>query len=229
MNDTIMGRIGCRVKSSYEFDQPWRELTKGLEGFSTANLADGMKGFYCMDMGIRPMVPGAKMLGPALTVKLRPGDNLMLHKATELVKDGYIVVCDTQGCTSYALLGELMASALKKQNAGGIVIDGVIRDCEEVIEVGLPVYARGAVSCAGDKEGPGEINVPVCCGGVVVRPGDFIAADASGVVVIPREDVADVAAGAKKKTDYEEVRRQEIADGNIVKDNINRILSAKCV
>ena len=85
MNDTIMGRIGCRVKSSYEFDQPWRELTKGLEGFSTANLADGMKGFYCMDMGIRPMVPGAKMLGPALTVKLRPGDNLMLHKATELV------------------------------------------------------------------------------------------------------------------------------------------------
>lgn len=105
MNDTIMGRIGCRVKSNYEFDQPWRELTKGLEGFSTANLADGMKVFYCMDMGIRPMVPGAKMLGPALTVKLRPGDNLMLHKATELVKDGYIVVCDTQGCTSYALLG----------------------------------------------------------------------------------------------------------------------------
>ena len=100
MNDTIMGKIGCRVKSSYEFDQPWRELAKGLEGFSTANLADGMKGFYCMDMGIRPMVPGAKMLGPALTVKLRPGDNLMLHKATELVKDGYIVVCDTQGCTS---------------------------------------------------------------------------------------------------------------------------------
>ena len=63
----------------------------------------------------------------------------------------------------------------------------------------------------------------------MVRPGDFIAADASGVVVIPREDVADVAAGAKKKTDYEEVRRQEIADGTIVKDNINRILSAKCV
>lgn len=118
MNDTIMGRIGCRVKSNYEFDQPWRELTKGLEGFSTANLADGMKGFYCMDMGIRPMVPGAKMLGPALTVKLRPGDNLMLHKATELVKDGYIVVCDTQGCTSYALLGELMASALKNRMRG---------------------------------------------------------------------------------------------------------------
>ena len=105
------------------------------------------------------------MLGPALTVKLRPGDNLMLHKATELVKDGYIVVCDTQGCTSYALLGELMASALKKQNAGGIVIDGVIRDCEEVIEVGLPVYARGSVNCAGDK-GRGDQ-----CSGLLRRRG----------------------------------------------------------
>lgn len=227
MKSAVTGSIGFRIRENHIFATPWRELVKDIETFSSDNIADGVKGMYCMDAGIRRMFPCKKILGPALTIKLRPGDNLMLHKAVEMVGDGYIIVADTMGCMSHALMGELMAIALTKQGAGGMVIDGVMRDVDDVARMGFPVFARGSVSCAGDKEGPGEINFPVCCGGMVVNPGDFVIGDASGVVVIPRDDVAEVAAGTRKKLDYEAVRKREMDEGKIIKGNINDILRQK--
>src|SRR5450830_274583 len=125
------------------------------------------------------------LCGPALTVRVRPGDNLMIHKAMMLAQAGDVIVIDGGGDLTQALVGGLMrVTALAKQ-LGGFVIDGAVRDLVEWDEGGMPVYARGHTHRGPSKEGPGEVNVPVCCAGLVVQPGDLVLGDADGVIAIP--------------------------------------------
>lgn len=131
-----------------------------------------------------------KLCGPAFTVRIRPGDNLMVHKALMMVKPGDVLVIDGGGDVSQAVIGGLVRTTALRVQLGGIVIDGAVRDLEELAEGIVPVFAAGHTHRGPSKEGPGEINVPIACAGLCVLPGDLMLGDADGVIAIPAQDVA---------------------------------------
>ncbi len=227
MNKTIVGKLGFRYIEDIE--RPDAGWVKKLLGYSTCNISDGLNKFYTMDCGIRRMFPSSKLAGPAVTVKVRAGDNFMLHKAISLVQPGDVLVVECQGGNGYAVCGDLMVASMHKLGLAGIVVDGTVRDIRELAEIGMPVFARGTVCGAGDKDGPGEVNFPVACGGVVVNPGDLVFGDENGVVVIPRDDIEETIAGADKKLVVDEKRRAEIAAGIYVKGGLDEHMRAKGV
>lgn len=187
-----------------------------LAPYSTPNLADGMNRFNNMDGSIHAMFPCEKVAGPALTVRLYPADNSMLHKVLAVIKPGDVLVVDTKNNFDHAVMGELLVSAMKLAGLAAIIVDGYVRDLQDLIELGVPVWAKGTSSSAGGKCGLGEINTPACCGGIPVMPGDIIVADVDGVVCVPFKDVDEVAAAAEAKITYEAKRREEIAQGILV-------------
>ena len=126
-------------------------------------------------------------MGPAVTVKVFPGDNLMVHKALDLLEPGDVLVIDSAGSRHNSVIGDMIATKAKHRGATGIVVDGVVRDLPALQELGLPIYARGVCPLGPLHRGPGEINYPVNCGGVVVHPGDIVAADQNGVVIVHRD------------------------------------------
>lgn len=195
-----------------------------LKGFGTPPLSDGLNKFNTMDPGIKPVAPGVSAAGPALTVRLRPGDNLMLHKAIGLAKAGDVIVVDTCGSNNNSIMGDLMSSAAFTKGVAAIVIDGGIRDVRELREKGYPIFARYITPSVGDKDGPGEIGLPISCGGVPVLPGDYIVADDNGVVVIPPSLVDKIVEGTRKKLAYEAVRAKEIEAGVYMKPAIDEQL-----
>lgn len=221
----MIGKIGFRVETEIE-RLPFGQLEL-LYPFACAQLSDGVNKFYTMDSGIRQLFHAPRFIGSAITVKTRSADNLMVHKAISLIRPGDVLVVDTQGCRNYSLMGELMVSCMKHLGLVGIVADGCVRDLDDLEKIGIPVFARGTTPAVGDKDGPGEINVPISCGGVVVMPGDVVVGDADGVVVIPKADIAEVATQAARKASYEEKRRQSIADGVYVKPDVDASLAKK--
>ena len=195
-----------------------------LRQYETPQLADGLNKFNVVDPEIKPVWQGLKIAGPALTVRVRPGDNLMVHKAIGMIQEGDILIVDTCGCRNYTILGDLMASSAVQMKVGGIVIDGGIRDVDELREKKYPVFARYFTPAVGDKDGPGEINYPICCGGVPVMPGDYIVGDDNGVVVIPPDQLETILAGTEKKLAYEKKRAEEIRQGMISKPDVDEKL-----
>lgn len=134
----------------------------------------------------------AVLCGPAVTVRVRPGDNLMIHKALMMVQPGDVLVIDGGGDVSQALVGGLMRTTCLARGLGGLVIDGAIRDLCEWAQDGMPIFARGHTHRGPSKDGPGEINVPVACAGLAVLPGDLIVGDADGVIAVPAAEAAEV-------------------------------------
>ncbi|MGO4763245.1 RraA family protein [Cupriavidus sp. 2KB_3] len=132
------------------------------------------------------------LCGPAVTVRVRPGDNLMIHKALMMVQPGDVLVIDGGADVTQALVGGLMRTTCVAKRLGGLVIDGAIRDLLEWAEDGMPIFARGHTHRGPSKDGPGEINVPVSCAGMAVLPGDLIVGDADGVIAVPVAEAADV-------------------------------------
>jgi len=175
-----------------DFPRLPKAIIAGFQEFVTADVSDVLNRLYAMSGEIRNQSNDKKLLGPACTVKVYPGDNLMVHKALDIAKPGDVVVVDCGGATTSAVLGDLIASKALHRGIAGYVIDGCIRDLDEVRETGLPVYARGVTPFGPLHRGPGEINTPVCCGGVVVNPGDIVKADSTGITVVPRDHAAEV-------------------------------------
>lgn len=220
-------KIGFGIDSSFE--RPALSLIEEIKNFSTPALSDGLNKFGAMDAGIKPILDSAKIAGPALTLRLRPGDNLMLHKAMGELRKGDVLVVDTGNSRSCCIMGELLATAAIQAGAAGIVIDGGIRDILELRERGYPIFYRFICPNVGDKDGPGEIGIPISCGGVPVRSGDIIVGDANGVVVIPPHLAEQVMEDARKKLSYEEKRMQDILNGVIVKADVDELLMKKGV
>jgi regulator of RNase E activity RraA len=162
-----------------------------------------------------------------VTVLARPGDNLLVHKAMEVARPGDVLVVSTYGNDNEAVFGEIMATTLLAAGLEGIVVDGAVRDAEEVREMGVKVFARTVVASACDKDGPGEINLPVACGGVAVMPGDVIVGDENGVVVVRREDLEYVLNRTREIAAGEVKRIQEIKSGLLFKPDIDRTLKVK--
>ena len=225
MEGKVIGTVGFRYRE--EIERLPQEKIAVLDGYSSCNISDGMHKMYTMDSGIKPVCRTKRICGSAVTVKISLGDNLMLHKALGLVKPGDILVVDAQSCTAFSACGGIMMLRMAKLGVQGVVVDGAVRDIEDIREIGLPVYARALVPQGGGKSGPGEINFPVSCGGVVVMPGDIIIADESGVVCVPKEDIVSVAAGVEAKLKKEEKSYAEIEAGQLVQGDIDKILAGK--
>jgi len=135
---------------------------------------------------------GFKMAGSAVTVKVRPGDNLMLHKALDMAQEGDVIVVSNGGDRSHSLMGEIMVRHAEFRKLGGIVLDGPVRDIDTIRTLEIPIYATGTTPAGPYKEGPGEINVNITCGGVSLNPGDLVIGDDDGVVIVPRGDLDEV-------------------------------------
>lgn len=164
-----------------------QELVLELSKLPTGNVADanGKKGN--MDPAIKPIDSKCHMIGRAVTVECYPGDNLALHQGIYAANPGDVVVFNCHGYTGGGHFGDIMATACKIRGLAGVVIDGSCRDSEDIRELGFPVFVRAYNPGGTVKESLANINVPVVCGGVLVRPGDIIVGDCDGIVVVPRE------------------------------------------
>ena len=203
-------------------------LIEQFRGLASPNIADSMGRFNFMDAGIvsRSGVPAC---GLALTVNCRPADNLMVHKALQLAERGDIVVVATGGNTVSAVFGGLMCEAASAKGIGGIVVDGALRDVEDLTRLKFPAFSRALCPGGCDKDGPGEINVPISCGHTVVCPGDLIVGDRDGVVVVPRDHAADVLVLVKELIARERARVQEIQSGGLFRSDVDDTLRKKGV
>lgn len=204
-----MSNVGCRV--FMKINRPSKELVEGFRGIPVANIADEMNRFSCVDARIKPY-NDKLMLGTAFTVKARVADNLLLHKALELAHPGDVIILDAQGDTANAITGEIMMTQAAVNGLAGVVIDGAIRDAAQMKDIDMPVYAAGVQPKGPYKDGPGEINVPVSCGGVVVNPGDIVVGDADGIVIISPKDAPETLKKAKAKLAKEQAIIQGIKD-----------------
>ena len=180
-------RPGFRVQMN--FLRLPAEVMRQFREFPTPDISDLLNRLYAVDPQIRCLTGGGKhvLCGAACTVKVFPGDNLMVHKSLDVAEPGDVVVVDARGANANAVLGDLVATKAKHRGIAGFVVDGLVRDLPAILELGdFPVFARGTTPIGPLHRGPGEINFPICCGGVVVTPGDVVVADAAGVVVIPQ-------------------------------------------
>jgi len=167
-------------------------LIESCGQFSASVLSDAMRHAHCMHSVIRPLVPQSRICGQAFTVRCYPGDNLMCHYAVSQASEGDVLVVDGSGNTEVALWGSLLSLSAARRNLGGTIIDGAVRDSEDLQRIGYSVYARTVTPRSGFKAHAGEVNLPISCGGVVVCDGDIVVADADGVVVIPRARLQEV-------------------------------------
>jgi len=203
------------------------EVLTALGAVATPLIGDNMSRLFAGGAGIRPLHGEARLFGPALTVRTRPGDNLLVHKAIDMIEPGDVLVVDAGGETTQAILGEIMMQLAQRRGAAGFVIDGAVRDVDAFRKAGFPVFARGITQRGPYKDGPGEINVPVTIGEMIVNAGDVVVGDADGLVAVPAIDAADVLEKAKAQEAREARMLAEIADGTLDRSWIDETLRAK--
>ena len=193
-----------------DFERVSPDVVKKAAQFQAAILADvaGRRG--TLNGRIRALHPSMKIAGPAFTVEVRPGDNLMIHAAMAMAKPGDVIVVDGKGDTTCALMGTIMMTGCKQTGIAGVILDSAVRDSEEIIEMGYPVFSVGTNPNGPTKFVPGRIGWPISVGGIAISPGDLIVGDADGVVVIEREKAPAMLALAQKKVDDETKRIAQI-------------------
>lgn len=187
--------IGFRAFLQIERPEP--SLVERFRGIPSSNIGDCVRKMNCMFGGIRAF-NHKRLLGSAFTVKVPSGDNLAAQAALDYAQPGDILVIDGAGYTDRALVGGMMLAYAEMRGLGGFVVNGAVRDMEDIRNSPLPVFALGATPLGPYREGPGEINVPVVCGGQVVMPGDILVGDEDGVVVIPRRDALELLEAAQQ-------------------------------
>lgn len=191
--------VGNRVFLKRELTS--KEIIEGFKSIPAANVCDCMNRIYAFNPEIKLLSKPKEeiMVGVAVTVKARPGDNLFIHKALDLAGEGDVIIVSNEGDRSRALVGEIMVTyAHYQRKLAGLVLDGPIRDIGPISEITMPIYATGTTPGGPFKEGPGEINVPISVGGVPVCPGDIILGDLDGLIVIPRCDAKEILEAATK-------------------------------
>lgn len=220
--------VGKRIYLKREL--PDLEIMEQFKEIPASNTADVMGRSSAMNPRIH-LVSSPKnqmMVGPAYTVKCRAGDNLTLHAALNMCNENDVIVVSNEEDDTRALIGEVMMAYLRfTKKIAGIVIDGPIRDIDEIGKWDFPVYCTGTTPGGPYKEGPGEINVPIACGGISVNPGDIILADPDGVIVIPRKDAAKILEDAKKFQAADEQKLAASKNGTAKRDWVNKTLEEK--
>lgn len=220
-----MAGIGFRVRTKIE-----RAPKSQVDQFAkipTGNIVDAMGRIGAMDPGIKPVGPGMKFAGSALTVRIRACDNLVIYKALDLAQPGDVLVIATNNFQGAATWGDLTSMIAKAKGVVAVVTDGMVRDVDGICQVGLPVFARGVTPNSPFKDGQGEVNFAVTCGGVAVRPGDILVGDGDGVVVIPREDWDEVQKGVAKVVEKEHQTVANIQAGKLIPDWVAKTLAER--
>lgn len=178
-----------------------------------ANISDSMARMTAGGPRLRPMHGGGALAGPAFTVKTRPGDNLMIHKALDLAEAGDVIVVDGGGDLTNALIGEMMVAHAMARGLAGMVLNGAIRDHDSIRAGTFPVFAAGVTHRGPYKDGPGEINVAVALDGMVIEPGDLVVGDGDGLLCVPFAQIDEVYKAAKAKNDAEQKQIVAIREG----------------
>jgi len=201
-------------------------IIKQFKEIPTTCISDAMDGLNNMNAAIKPLREEYKFAGRALTVKMPVGDNLAVLRAIREAQPGDIIVVDAKGDQYRAIAGDFVVGMAQTLGVGAIVVDGVIRDIEGIKKLNFPVFSRGTAVAASGKAGVGEINVPISCGGTAVNPGDIIAGDADGVVVIPQSEAESILRKSLDKLKKDEAREKKVS-GNIdlIKEYLDNMLS----
>ncbi len=205
--------MSAGFKVSQRKRQVSTEVVARFAKLPVANVSDSMSRLTAGGAQLRPMHGGGVLAGPALTVKAPPGDNLMLHKAIALAQPGDVIVMDAGGDLTNALMGEMMLMQATARGVGGVVINGAIHDAAYIRAQNVPVFAVGVTHRGPYKNGPGEINVPIAIGGMVIEPGDLVIGDDDGVLCVPFDQTEAVFKAATAKFDAEQKQIANIQAG----------------
>ncbi len=194
-------------------ERPSKDIIEafGMIASATIHEASGRKGY--IDCAIKPAAKGVRICGSAFTVQCAPGDNMMLHKALERARPGDVIVASVGGAFDYGYFGDLMATSALARKIGGLCIDGCIRDSEEIIESGFPVFTRGFCIRGTNKGTLGVINYPTVFGGQMINPGDLIVGDDDGLVCVRRQDCQTVLEKSRQRIEKEIVKAQDLSKG----------------
>ena len=203
--------IGCQILARQRAVS--LELARQFLGIPVANVSDSMSRMTAGGPALRPIHKSGVLAGPALTVKTRPGDNLMVHKAIDIAEPGDVIVVDGGGDLTNSLIGELMSAHAQIRGIAGMVIYGAVRDYDTLHGGTFPIYAAGVTHRGPYKDGPGEINVPIAIAGMVIEPGDLIVGDGDGIVSIPYDLAEEVLTATEAKHQSEIKQLAAIREG----------------
>ena len=220
--------VGKRIYLKRNMPDP--EIMAEFKNIPASNTGDVMGRSCAMNPRIKLVSSPVDqmMVGPALTVKCRAGDNLTLHAALNICQEGDVLVVSNEEDDTRALMGEIMMAYLRyTKKVAGIILDGPIRDIDEIGKWDFPVYCTGTTPGGPYKEGPGEVNVPIACGGISVNPGDIILADPDGVIVIPRQDAPEILEAAKEFQAADESKLLAAKNGTAKRAWVERSLEEK--
>lgn len=215
---------GFRIRR--DIQRPPAEVIERIGRFDTPAISDLMNRLYAMVPAVKNVTaPELTLLGPACTVKVFPGDNLMVHKSLDIAQPGDVVVVDTSTSSLTAVLGDLVCTKARHRGIAGFLVDGLIRDLPAIRALGdFPVFARGLTPIGPLHRGPGELNHPISAGGIVVQPGDVIVGDTNGVVVVPQEVAAEMVDRLEARRSAESDYTDAVARGEFSNEWVDSLL-----
>lgn len=216
---------GFRLR--HRIERPSADVVAGLGEFDSPDVSDLMNRLYTMTSAIHNITADhLRILGPACTVKVYPGDNLAVHKSLDIAHPGDVVVVDAGGSTMNAVLGDLVSAKARHRGLRGFVVDGLVRDVDAIREIpDFPVFARGISPIGPLHRGPGEVNFPISAGGIVVQPGDVIVGDINGVVVVPRTMADDLLERLRLRQAIEAEYKDAVRRGEFSNAWVDRLLA----
>ncbi len=189
-----------------------------LARLGTATVYEGGGRRGIIDVPLHQVVPGSRAAGPARTVRCAQGDNLMVHAAMAALQPGEVLVLTMPLPEPVALVGDLLATQAKVHGAAAILVDASVRDAEDLVALGLPIWARYVRVRGADKATVGELDVPVEVGGTTIRPGDVVVLDTDGATVVEQERIGEVLAGARAREEAERIKRAKLQEGALSYD-----------
>jgi regulator of RNase E activity RraA len=218
---------GFRICGGFQRIDP--ALVRRLSAFDTPTISDSLNRLYALDAGIQCLTAADRLCGFACTVHVYPGDNLMVHKVLDVAQPGDVVMINAHGGSAPAVnaaLGDLICTKARHRGIAGFIVDGLIRDLPGILKLDMPVFARGTTAVGPLHRGPGEINFPIACGGVVTSPGDVVVADRAGAVVVPQSFVSELVERLTLRTDRSRAYHQAVARGEFSNGWVDALLGS---